>query len=106
VYRKLKDPSGRRYLLQAAPSGFVAWSGITAQSVTGWALHTCGTYLVNRLVFRGGWTVTAWQGDEIAPKRRRVHRRRCRTQAEAVVAMNELAVGIARTGLPRAAQVR
>jgi hypothetical protein len=102
VRRRLTDPGGKQYIVQAAPSGYVGWSGITAQSVTGWLYHSTATWLVHRLVFRGGWTVTGWQGDDIAPKRKVVARQRYRTRAEATAAMEDLATTVARSGPPSA----
>ena len=100
VRRRTTDPHGKNYLLQAARSGFVEWSYLTAQGPIGWALHTSTTWLVNRLVFRGGWTVVAWQGDDLAPKRRTVLKRRYRNQEAAIAALDELAATIARSGPP------
>jgi hypothetical protein len=88
------------YLLQAARSGYVEWPTYGAQGPVGLVVNSGGGYLVNRLVSRGGWTVVAWQGDKIAPKRRKVSQRRYRTRAEAIVAMDELAASIARSGPP------
>ena len=96
VRRRRTDPYGKTYLLQAARSGFVEWSYLTAQGPIGWALHTSTTWLANRLVFRGGWTVVAWQGDDLAPKRRTVLKRRYRNQEAAIAALDELAANIAR----------
>lgn len=91
AHRKLKDPAGKAYVVQAARSGFVAWSRGGAQGPMGWVVHRIGTGLVNRLVFRGGWTVVVWQGDDIAPKRTRLWKQRYRTQAAAVDAVEDLA---------------
>ena len=102
VRRRTTDPDGKKYLLQAARSGFVEWSHLTAQGPIGWALHTSTTWLVNRLVFRGGWTVVAWQGDDLAPKRRTVLKRRYRNREAATAALDELAATIARSGPPSA----
>ena len=98
IRRRTTDPHGNQYLLQAARSGFVEWSYLTAQGLISWAVHTSATWLVNRLVFRGGWTVVAWQGDDLAPKRRTVLKRRYRTQHAATAALDELAATIARSG--------
>lgn len=48
-------------------------------------IQTFGVKVVNRLVFRGGWTLLAWRCDVYAPKRQRLHKERfaCRTEAEA-----------------------
>jgi hypothetical protein len=55
--------------------------------------------VVNRLLFRGGWTLLAWRSDEYAPKRERVHKERFARQAEAVAAFDRMADTIRRTGL-------
>ena len=98
--RNLTDPAGTTYLAQAARSGFIQWPLGGAQGPMGWAVHTIATFLVNRLVFSGGWTVVVWQGDDIAPKRRTVVKRRYRTATAAIEALNDLAVTIVRYGLP------
>jgi hypothetical protein len=94
VRRRLAGPGGETYLLQAARSGFVQWSYLAPQSIAGWLLHTAGTALVNRLVFWGGWTVVVWQGDEFAPMRRTVCKRRYRTRQDALAGLEDLAVTI------------
>jgi hypothetical protein len=94
--RRLTDPSGKAYLLQAAPSGYVEWPTYGRQGVIGLVVNSGGGYLANRLIFRGGWTVVVWQGDDVAPKRTTVSKRRYRSQAEATVAMDEAAGLIAR----------
>lgn len=99
MQRKLTDPAGRSYLLRAARSGSVEWPSMAAQGLVGLAVQSSATWLANRLLFRGGWTVVVWQGDEIAPKRRIVVKRRYRTQALATAALEALAVEIARSGL-------
>ena len=99
VRRRETAPDGRRYLLQAARSGYVEWPTYGAQGIVGLVVHITGTWLA-WLVHRGGWTVVVWQGDEIAPKRTVVLKRRFRSQAEAVAVMDELATRIARSGLP------
>src|SRR6478672_11555407 len=100
VRRRLTGRGGETYLLQAARSGFVQWSYLAPQSVAGWVLHSGGTALVNRLVFRGGWTVVVWQGDEFAPMRRTVLKRRYRTRQEALAGLEDLAVTINLSGPP------
>jgi hypothetical protein len=100
VRRKLTDPSGNTYLVQAARSGFVEWSRGGYQGLPGFVVHTSVTWLVNRLVFAGGWTVVVWKGDQIAPKRNTVWKRRYRSQAEAVAALENVAATIARSGQP------
>jgi hypothetical protein len=62
-------------------------------------VHAAGTGLAG-LMNRGGWTVVVWQGDDIAPKRKVVMKRRFRSPAEAVAVMDEVATRIARSGLP------
>jgi len=100
VRRRLTGRGGETYLLQAARSGFVQWSSLAPQSIGGWVLHCTGTALVNRLVFWGGWTVVVWQGDEFAPMRRTVRKRRFRTRQEALAGLQDLAVTIELTGSP------
>jgi hypothetical protein len=63
-------------------------------------MHASSAWLVNRLWFRGGWTLVAWQSDRIAPKRRVVVKGRFRSQAQATAALDELASTIARSGPP------
>jgi hypothetical protein len=74
----------------------VEWSYLTAQGPIGWAVHVFTTRVVNRLLFQGGWTVVVWRGDDLAPKRRTVVKRRYPTRPAAVEALDELA----RSGLP------
>ena len=100
VRRELTDPDGRTYLLQAAPSGYVQWSRGSDQGPVGLVVHTVVTWLLNRLVFRGGWTLVAWQGDWIARKRTTVVKRRYPTQAQAMEAWEALAATIVRSGPP------
>jgi len=92
------DQSGTRYLLQAAPSGFVPWSVHTVQGPVEYCWYTLGT-AVARLVFRGGWTLVAWQGDVYAPKRTAVRKVRCPAREPATAESDRLAVEIERTGL-------
>ncbi len=100
VRRELTDPDGRTYMVQAAPSGYVQWSRGGAQGPVGFVVHTVVTWLLNRLVFRGGWTLTAWQGDWIARKRTTVVKRRYPTHAQAIEAWEDLAATIVRSGPP------
>jgi hypothetical protein len=100
VRKEVTDPAGRTYLVQAAPSGFVQWSRGGHQPPVGFLAHTVVTWLLNRLVFRGGWTLVAWHGDWIARKRTRVAKQRYRTQAEAIEAWQELTATIVRSGPP------
>ena len=100
VRRELKDPNSLTYMLQAAPSGYVQWSRGGYQGPVGLLVHTVVTWLVNRLVFRGGWTLVAWQGDWIARKRTTVVKRRYPTQAQAIEAWEDLAATIVRSGPP------
>ena len=55
--RTLTDPAVRTYLAQVARSGYVEWSRLGPQPPMGFVVHTVATFLVNRLVFWGGWTV-------------------------------------------------
>jgi hypothetical protein len=100
VRRSVTDPAGKTYLVQVAPSGFVQWSRGGAQGAVGFVVHTIGTWLVNRLVFWGGWSVVVYQGDEIAPQRRKLQTRRYRTKDAAVEAAKDLETTIARIGPP------
>ncbi len=50
VQRRVSDPAGRQYLLQAAPSGYVQWSVYTVQGPLEYFWHTLGTALA-RVVF-------------------------------------------------------
>jgi hypothetical protein len=65
-------------------------------------VHTVVTWLLNRLVFRSGWTLVVWQGDWIARKRTTVVKRRYSTREEAIQAWENLTAAIARSGLPSA----
>jgi hypothetical protein len=102
VRREVAGPDGQSYLVQAAPSGFVQWSPGGAQGPVGFVVHTAVTWLLHRLVFRGGWTVVAWQGDWVARKRTTVVKRRYPDQASALAAWEHLASTIPRSGPPRA----
>ena len=55
--------------------------------------------IVNRLVFRGGWTLLAWRSDAYAPKRQRLHKERFACRAEAEAAFDRMADTIRRSGL-------
>jgi hypothetical protein len=100
VQREVAGPDGRKYLVQAVPSGYVEWSPGAAQGPIGLVLHTVVTWVLHRLVFRGGWTVVAWQRDRFAPKRTRVVRHRYPDQSRALEAYGELVATIGRTGPP------
>jgi hypothetical protein len=100
VQREVSDPDGRTFLVQAVPSGLVEWSPGSAQGFVGLVGHTVVTWLLHRLVFRGGWTVVAWHRDRFAPKRTRVVRRRYPDQARALEAYEDLAATIVRSGPP------
>jgi hypothetical protein len=100
VRRAVTGPDGQAYLVQAAPSGFVQWSSGAAQGPVGFVAHTVVTWVLHRLVFRGGWTVVAWQGDQVARMRSTVAKHRYPDQASAVAAWEELASAIARSGPP------
>ena len=80
-YWRVADPDGRAHLIQAAPSGYLRWSTYTVQSPIAWLWHVSGRWLVNVLVFRGGWTVVVYRGDAIAPMRTRLVKYRHRTPA-------------------------
>jgi hypothetical protein len=98
--RKVTGPSGKTYLVQVAPSGFVQWSRGGVQGPVEWLIHALGTTLVNRLVFRGGWSVVVWEGDDMAPQRKKILTRRYRSEQEATEALEHLALTISRTGPP------
>jgi len=100
VRRDVAGPDGRKYLVQAAPSGFVEWSRGGAQGPVGYVVHTVVTWVLHRLVFRGGWTVVAWQGDRVAPQRTTVVKRRYPDQARALAAWEDLVSTIPRSGPP------
>lgn len=102
VQREVAGPDGRKYLLQAVPSGYVEWSPGAAQGPVGLVGHKVVTWLLHRLAFRGGWTVVAWQRDRFAPKRTRVVRLRYPDRTSAFAAYEELASTIARSGPPPA----
>ena len=96
------DPAGGTYLLQAAPSGYVQWSRGGYQGPIGWIVHEVGSKVVNRMIFRGGWTVTVWKGDRIAPRRTTVIKRRFPTDTAAIAAVHEVEAVIKESGKPPA----
>ena len=100
VRREVEGPDGLTFLVQAAPSGLVPWSRGTPQGPVGFVVHTVATWLLYRLVFRGGWTVVAWRGDWVARRRTTVVKRRYPDRAGALAAWEDLASTIARTGPP------
>jgi hypothetical protein len=67
TYERVADPAGTTYLLHAVPSGHLGFSVYMAQGPLEFLIQTCGTKIVNRLVFRGGWTLLAWRSDVYAP---------------------------------------
>jgi len=90
IRRTVTGPAGERYLLQAAPSGWVEWPG-RYQPASGAAAHLLVMAVLHRVVFRGGWTVVLWRGDRIAPKRTTVLKRRYPDEYSAVAVLEELA---------------
>ena len=66
-YERVTDPSGERYLLHAVPSGYLDFSVYVAQGPVEALVQTIGAKIVNRLLFRGGWTLLAWRSDLYAP---------------------------------------
>jgi hypothetical protein len=94
------DPAGKKYLVQVARSGFVQWSRGGVQGPVEWVVHTVVTWLVNRLIFWGGWSVVVYRGDELGPQREKILTRRYRTKEAAVEAMKDLEIIIARVGPP------
>jgi hypothetical protein len=90
IYQRVTDPTGTKYLLHAVPSGCLGFSVYTAQGPIEAVVQTIGATIVNRLVFRGGWTVFAWRSDAYAPKRERLHKERFATKAEALAAFDRL----------------
>ena len=99
---KLPDSAGGIYLLQAAPSGYVQWSRGGYQGPIGWIVHEVGIKVVNSMIFRGGWTVTVWKGDGIAPRRTKVIKRRFPTDSKAIAAMHQVEAAIKESGKPPA----
>jgi hypothetical protein len=100
VQLTVADSAGGSYLLQAAPSGYVQWSRGGYQGPIGWIVHEVGTKVVNRVIFRGAWTVTVWKGDHIAPKRAKVIKRRFPTDTAAITAVHEVEATIKASGRP------
>jgi len=99
VYQRLTDPEGTRYLLHAVPSGHLGFAVYVPQGPVEALIQTFGVKVVNRLVYRGGWTLLAWRSDEYAPKRQRLHKERFANRAEAVAALERMADTIRRSGL-------
>jgi hypothetical protein len=99
AYERVTDPTGTTYLLHAVPSGYVGFSVYLPQGPAEFLIQTCGAKIVNRLVFRGGWTLLAWRSDVYAPKRERVHKERFAGRAEALAAFDRLAARIHGRGL-------
>lgn len=98
VQLTLPNSAGGTYLLRAAPSGYVQWSRGGYQGPIGWIVHEVGTKVVNRVIFRGGWTVTVWTGDRIAPMRTTVLKRRFPTAGAAIAAAHEIRAAIKESG--------
>jgi hypothetical protein len=98
MQRRVTDPAGQQYLLQAAPSGYVSWSVYTVQGPVEYLWWKLGM-AVAKVGFRGGWTLTVWRGDAIAPKRTRVRKVRYPDAPQAIAAFEEAAAEIARAGL-------
>ena len=99
VYRRVTDPTGTRYLMHAVPSGHLGFSAYMPQGPVEALIQTVGVKIVNRVIFRGGWTLLVWRSDAYAPKRERVHKERLASQGEAVAAFDRLAATIRRSGL-------
>ena len=99
AYERVTDPTGTTYLLHAVPSGHVVFSVYMPQGPLEFLIQTCGGRFVNRLIFRGGWTLLAWRSDVYAPKRERVHKERFASQAEALAAFDRLVATIRGRGL-------
>lgn len=70
-----------------------------APTIIGWAGHALVTFLVNRLVFFGGWTVTVWLGDRVAAKRTVVRKERYRSEQEALDVLERYRTTIASEGI-------
>jgi hypothetical protein len=98
-YERVTDPAGTRYLLHAVPSGYLGFSVYMVQGPVEALVQTFGVKIVNRLFFRGGWTLLAWSSDAYAAKRERVHKERFAGEAEAVAAFERMADTIGRAGL-------
>jgi hypothetical protein len=98
VYERVTDSTGTTYLLQAVPSGHLGSSVHVPQGPVEALIQTVGVRIVNRVFFRGGWTLLAWRSDVYAPKRERVHKERFAGRAEALAAFDRLAATIRRSG--------
>jgi hypothetical protein len=85
--------------LHAVPSGYLGFSVYMVQGPVEALVQTFGVKIVNRLFFRGGWTLLAWRSDAYAAKRERVHKERFAGEAEAVAAFERMADTIGRSGL-------
>jgi hypothetical protein len=81
------------------PSGHLGFSVHLPQGPLEALIQTFGVKVVNRLVFRGGWTLLAWRSDVYAPKRQRLHKERFACRAEAEAAFDRMADTIRRSGL-------
>jgi hypothetical protein len=81
------------------PSGHLGFAVYVPQGPVEALIQTFGVKVVNRLVYRGGWTLLAWRSDEYAPKRQRLHKERFANRAEAVAAFERMADTIRRSGL-------
>ena len=90
--------TGTSYLLHAVPSGYLGSSVHVPQGPVEALIQTFGAGIVNRVVFRGGWTLLVWRSDVYAPKRERLHKERFSGRAEAVAALDRTAVTIRRSG--------
>jgi hypothetical protein len=99
VYQRITDPAGTRYLVHAVPSGYLGFSPYVPQGPIESLIQTVGVKIVNRVMFRGGWTLLAWRSDVYAPKRERVHKEHFASQAEALAAFDRLVATIRRSGL-------
>jgi len=99
AYRRVTDPTGTTYLLHAVPSGYLGFSVYIPQGPVEAMIQTLGATIVNRLVFRGGWTLLAWRSDRYAPKRERVHKERFASKEEALAAFDRLAATTGERGL-------
>jgi hypothetical protein len=98
-YQRVTGPDGTRYLLHAVPSGYLGFSVYLPQGPLAALIQTLGVRIVNRMVFRGGWTLLAWRSDAYAPKRERVHKERFADQAAALAAFERMATTIREAGL-------
>ena len=69
-YQRVTDPTGATYLVQVVPSGYLSFSVHLAQGPVETLIQILGATIVNRVVFRGGWTLLAWGGAAVGPQRR------------------------------------